>query len=186
MTENGTTRRRFLRGAAGAAAIAGATGEAAAQESLQVDLVDFAFEPGTEDPLTIPPGTTVNFVWQTPSHNINVTSKPEGSDWEGHMPIENTGFEISHTFEAEGTYEFHCDPHKGLGMVGEIVVEEGAALPGAGGGEGGGEVDPEHMGVPIQAHFVGLATILMLGVSLVFTFFFLKYGETPHSGYPKR
>ncbi|MDZ7702756.1 MAG: plastocyanin/azurin family copper-binding protein [Halobacteriales archaeon] len=201
-------RREFLRAATGAAgAAAAATGGASAQETatpsptetsggaedgsgatVQMDLVDFAYEPGTEEPLTIPPGTTVEFVWQTPSHNINVDSQPDGSDWEGHMPVENTGFETSHTFEVEGTYEFHCDPHQSLGMEGTIEVQEGAALPGegGGGGGGGGEVDPEHMGVPIQAHFVGLATILMLGVSLVFTFFLLKYGETPHSGYPKR
>jgi hypothetical protein len=37
------------------------------------------------------------------------------------------------------------------------------------------------MGVPIQAHFVGIATILAIIVSLVFTFFMLKYGESPHA-----
>jgi plastocyanin len=155
---------------------------------VQVDLVDFAFEPGTEEPLTIPPGTPVEFVWQTSNHNINLDSKPDGSDWEGHDPIENEGFTHEHTFETTGEYHFWCDPHRGLGMIGDIVVEEGASVPGAG-GEGGGvpeEVDPEEMGVPFQAHFVGLATILAIVISLVFTFYLLKYGETPHSGYPKR
>jgi hypothetical protein len=71
-------------------------------------------------------------------------------------------------------------------MIADIEVQEGAPLPGqGGGGEGGGEVEPEEMGVPFQAHFVGLATLLGIFVSLVFTFFFLKYGETPHSGYPE-
>ena len=200
-------RRDFLRaatGAAGAAAVG--TGAAAAQETatpsptetsgsegggsgetVEVQLVDYAFEPGTSSPLTIPPGTTVRFVWETSTHNIVIDSAPDGSDWAGHEPIEDTGFTHEHTFTTTGEYSFFCQPHQSLGMVGEIVVEEGASLPGAGGGGGGGgEVDPEHMGVPIQAHFVGLATILMLGVSLVFTFYVLKYGETPHSGYPKR
>ncbi|MFB6360212.1 MAG: plastocyanin/azurin family copper-binding protein [Halobacteriales archaeon] len=190
-------RREFLRVSSGAAAAtAVGSGAASAQESggegsgstVQVDLVDFAFEPGTEEPLTIPPGTIVKFVWQTSNHNINVDSKPDGSDWEGHKPIESQGFTHKHTFEVTGEYHFWCDPHRGLGMIGDIVVEEGASVPGAG-GEGGGvpeEVDPEEMGVPFQAHFVGLATILGIVISLVFTFYLLKYGESPHSGYPKR
>jgi len=147
-----------------------------------VNLVDFAFEPGTDSPLYITPGTTVNFVWETSTHNIVVDSQPDGAGWEGHQPIESAGFEYSHTFETTGTYEFHCQPHQDLGMVGTIVVNEQGAAPSGG---GGGEVDPEEMGVPFQAHFVGLATLIGIAISLVFTFFFLKYGETPNSGYPE-
>jgi plastocyanin len=201
-------RREFLRVATGAAGAAAAgSGAVGAQETatpsptatagedgggsgatVEVQLVDYAFEPGTDEPLVIPPGTTVRFVWETSTHNIKLDSKPDESDWNGHEPVEDEGFVHEHTFDATGDYHFWCDPHRGLGMVGDITVEEGAPVPGAG-GEGGGapeEVDPEEMGVPIQAHFVGLATILMIVVSLVFTFFLLKYGETPHSGYPKR
>ena len=47
---------------------------------------------------------------------------------------------------------------------------------------GGGEKEPHEMGVPFQAHYVGLATILMVLVSLIFTFFLLKYGESPNTG----
>jgi hypothetical protein len=66
-------------------------------------------------------------------------------------------------------------------MLGAIEVSSGG-----GGGEGGGEeVDPEEMGVPFQAHWVGVATLLGIGLALLLTFFFLKYGETPHSGYPE-
>ena len=147
-----------------------------------VTLVDYAYEPGTESPLYITPGTTVEFVWETNTHNIVVDSQPDGANWEGHEPIENAGFTYTHTFEATGEYAFHCQPHLNLGMEGTIVVNEQGAAPGAG---GGGEADPEHMGVPFQAHFVGLATIVGIVISLVFTFFFLKYGETPHSGYPE-
>jgi hypothetical protein len=62
-------------------------------------------------------------------------------------------------------------------MVGTVVVNESGSAPG-GGAE---EADPKHMGVPIQAHFVGIATVLAIIVSLVFTFFQLKYGESPHA-----
>ncbi|MDZ7702743.1 MAG: plastocyanin/azurin family copper-binding protein [Halobacteriales archaeon] len=175
MTDNGTTRRGFLRGAAGTAALAGATGGAAAQEggTLQIDLVDFAFEPGTDDPAQITPGTTVDFVWQTPSHNINLTSKPEASEWEGHMPIENTGFETSHTFEVEGTYEFHCDPHKGLGMEGSIEVTPDAGGGGEG-GDGGGAPS-----IPDAAKTVGVGLFGAMMATLGLAYFLLKYGGSP-------
>jgi len=158
------------------------TGGGGGGETVQVDLVDYAYEPGTEEPLYISPGTTVNFVWQTNTHNIVVDSQPEGANWAGYEPIENSGFEYAHTFETMGEYAFHCQPHANLGMEATIIVNEAGAPPG---GEGGGEVDPEHMGVAFQAHFVGAATIVALIVALIFTFFFLKYGETPHSGYPE-
>jgi hypothetical protein len=64
-------------------------------------------------------------------------------------------------------------------MKGAVVV--GSDYPGAGGGGASTPIDPEHMGVPFQAHFVGLATILALCVSLVFTFYLLKYGESAHT-----
>ena len=149
--------------------------------SQTITLVDYAFEPGTDQPAYVSPGTTVEFVWETNTHNIVVDSQPEGADWNGHEPVENAGFTYTHTFETTGEYAFHCQPHLNLGMEGTIVVNEQGAPP----QEGGGEADPEHMGVPFQAHFVGLATIVGIVISLVFTFFFLKYGETPHSGYPE-
>jgi plastocyanin len=148
-----------------------------------VNLVDYAYEPGTEEPLYIAPGTTVEFVWKTDTHNINVDSQPEGASWPGHDPVEGAGFTYSYTFETLGTYEYHCDPHENLGMVGTIVVNESGQPPG---GEGGGELDPHDMGVPFQAHFVGIATVLMMFVSLVYTFFVMKYGESPHASAPNK
>ncbi|MFC4407151.1 plastocyanin/azurin family copper-binding protein [Haloarchaeobius iranensis] len=144
---------------------------------------DYVYTPGTEEPLYISPGTTVTFEWESDNHNINPTSVPEGASWEGHMPTENTGFTYEHTFETLGTYEYQCDPHAGLGMKATIIVNESGQAPG---GEGGGEVDPEHMGVPIQAHWVGIATILAIMSSLMFTFYVLKYGESAHSSSPGR
>lgn len=168
------TRRRFLRGAAGTAALAGASGPAVAQEdeTLEIELVDFAYEPGTDDPARIVPGTTVSFVWTTPSHNINVTSQPEASDWDGHEPIEGEGFETSHTFEVEGTYEFHCDPHLNQGMEGTIEVTPDAAGDGA--AEGGGEP-----AIPDAAKTLGLGLFLALLTTLGLAYVLLKYGGSP-------
>jgi plastocyanin len=193
-------RRDFLRAASGVAGGAAATASAssvAAQEetttsgesgggggeTVTVELTNYKFTPGTDEPLYITPGTTVKFVWMTDTHNIVVESQPDGAGWEGHEPIENTGFEYEHTFETQGEYSYFCQPHKSLGMVATIVVNETGQAPGGGGGGGGGggEADPEHMGVPFQAHYVGIATILMMVVSVIYTFFFLKYGESANT-----
>ncbi|WP_255150511.1 plastocyanin/azurin family copper-binding protein [Halorarius halobius] len=178
-------RRDFLRTAGGATAMAGAvgaSGSAAAQSSKEVVVGpggSLVFEP-TE--LYVSPGTTVNFVWESDGHNIVVDSQPEGANWEGTeggaTKLYDTGHEYSHTFETTGTYEYACEPHRTAGMLGTVIVNESGQPPSAG---GGGPVDPKHMGVPIQAHFVGFATVLMIFVSLIFTFFMLKYGESPHA-----
>ena len=83
----------------------------------------YVFTAGTETPLRITPGTTVKFVWESDTHNIYVDSQPEGANWQGHESIENTGFTCEHTFEIKGTYHYWCEPHKGLGMIADIVVE---------------------------------------------------------------
>ena len=144
---------------------------------------NYTFVPGTGEPLYAAPGTTVEFVWQSDNHNIVVDSQPDGANWGGHEPIENTGFTYTHTFDTTGTYEYFCQPHQALGMSATIIVNESGQAPGGGGAE---EADPEHMGVPFQAHFVGIATIVMMIVSLVYTFFFVKYGESPNSSSPNR
>ncbi len=148
---------------------------------------NFVFDP---DSLTIPPGTTVNFAWKSNNHNVVPESQPDGAGWKGEGEQGTTfdeGHTYSYTFETPGTYEYVCTPHKGVGMVASLTVEEGASLSGEGSEKdgGGGEVDPEEMGVPFQAHWVGIATLLGIGLTLLLTFFFLKYGETPHSGYPE-
>jgi len=133
--------------------------------------------------LTIAPGTTVNFVWESDNHNIVVDSQPDGAGWEGTPGSDtyDTGYEYSHTFETTGTYEYYCQPHLSAGMEASITVQEGGAAAG-----GAGELDPEHMGVPFQAHYVGAATMLAIVVSLVFAFYLLKYGESPHASSPNR
>ena len=136
------------------------------------------YSPGTDEPLRIAPGTTVEFVWESDNHNIVVDSQPDEGGWEGHEPLENTGFSYEHTFETLGTYEYYCQPHQSAGMVGTIEVVEN---PDAGGG-GGGPKELHSFGVPIHAHWVGAATILGIIVTVIFTFYVLKYGESAHTG----
>lgn len=138
---------------------------------------DNVYEPET---LQIDPGTTVEFIWESDNHNVNPTEQPDDADWAGHEPLEDDGFEFSSTFEVEGEYEYVCDPHIGVGMIGEIIVggDDGAA--------GAPEVDIDELGIPIQKHFVGVATFLAIFVSFVFTFYLLKYGESAHTSSPGR
>ncbi|WP_255169346.1 cupredoxin domain-containing protein [Natrononativus amylolyticus] len=133
---------------------------------VEVAVVDYAYEPGTDSPLTIEPGTTVHWIWETDNHNIAVDSQPEESDWEGHEPIENAGFEYEHTFEVEGEYEYHCTPHIGLGMVAEIVVSENGDAGAAG---------PAEL-VPDTATTLVVATVASLVAVLGLSYVFLKYG----------
>ena len=80
----------------------------------------FQFDPAS---LTFEEGTTVEFVWEGGSHNINVTSQPDGSDWDGVDDVQGDGYEHEHTFETAGEYDYQCDPHSGS-MTGSIRVEE--------------------------------------------------------------
>ncbi|PSP95209.1 halocyanin domain-containing protein, partial [Halobacteriales archaeon QS_4_62_28] len=79
-------------------------------------------------------------------------------------------------------YKYYCAPHESLGMKGAVVV--GSDYPTAGsGGEGGGveTLEPEEAGVPIQPHWVGIGAGLIMVISTVFTFYLLKYSESPHT-----
>lgn len=174
-TDPSVSRRGFLRATAGAGGIAAGSGVVAGQENqtATVELVDFAFEPGTEQPLEITPGTTVTFVWETDTHNITVESQPDGAEWDGHETIENAGFETEHTFDVEGEYHFFCQPHKDLGMEGTIIVTEDAD---SGGGDDGGNGGPAGPSMPDSAKTLGVLTFAALVVTLGLAFALMKYG----------
>ena len=96
------------------------------------------FEPET---LTVESGTTVTFEWATDNHNIVVESQPEDGDWDGQAEIENTGYTHEHTFEADGEYEYICEPHA-PDMRGVVVVEGG--MDGSADDSENGTDDPEN------------------------------------------
>lgn len=128
-------RRTYLAGlgATGAAALAGcsstgsdgsATTTTLPPNTVECDLVDYAFDPGTKHPLTIDAGTTVHFVWKTGGHNIVPKDQPSKADWRGESKIRGQGYTDDYTFTVPGKYHFICQPHVNLGMVGDIVVSE--------------------------------------------------------------
>ncbi|MFB6137224.1 MAG: plastocyanin/azurin family copper-binding protein [Halobacteriaceae archaeon] len=168
-----------------------------------VEMGSTSFNPSS---ITIAPGDTVK--WSNTSslgHTVTAYGDkiPEGAAYfaSGGFDSEqaardayasgdpSTGFippgeTYTHTFTTTGTYEYFCIPHEAAGMKGTVEVVEGGG--GDGGGGGHGALSPHEMGVPFQAHFVGIATVLMMLVSLVYTFFVVKYGSSPHASSPNR
>jgi len=175
----GVTRRGFLRSAAIGAGTTGAVaGQATAQEqtttaagdgggeTVRVEAGDYYFRPGTDETLYITPGTTVRWEFVTDGHNIHVDSQPSGANWEGHEPIEDTGFTYEHTFEVKGEYHYWCVPHKPLGMIADIVVNDSGEPPSGG---------PTSV-LPDSARTLGVAATGALVSVLGLAYVFLKYG----------
>jgi len=131
--------------------------------------------------LWIDAGTEVTFEWTgNQSHNVLFEEMPDGAGVSGHESLESGGFSFSVTFDTAGVYKYFCQPHKGLGMLGAVAVGGDVATKSVSSGGGGKEL--HELGVPIQAHWVGAATILGIVMTVVFSFYVLKYGESPHTG----
>ena len=172
------TRRGFLRTATGAAAV-GATGTASAQETTEDGggggggTEEVTVGPGgnlSYDPaeLTIQPGTTVVWSWDSDNHNVVPSAQPDDADWGGteggDSQTYDTGHEYEYTFEVEGDYEYYCTPHQQAGMTAAITVTSDT---------GGGSAAPA---IPSSAKTLGIATTAALVFTLGLAYFFMKYG----------
>ena len=84
---------------------------------LGTDAGMLAFEPST---VNISAGDSVKFV--------NNKLAPHNAVFDGHEELSHPdlafapGESWEETFSAAGTYDFYCEPHRGAGMVGKIVV----------------------------------------------------------------
>lgn len=122
----------------------------------------FAYAPTA---LWVDPGTTVTFEWASDTHNVVVETQPDGADWAGHEPVEDTGFAFEHTFEAGGVYDYYCQPHLGLGMKGTVVVGDDVPMTSPGGTDRGFSFPGGDLGVAFLGLLfgtVGLAAALVL------------------------
>ncbi|MFK8006200.1 MAG: DUF5689 domain-containing protein [Saprospiraceae bacterium] len=72
--------------------------------------------------LTITVGQTVQWVNTGGSHNVNGTTATFPNNPESFGNGVSTGWTFNHTFMTPGTYDYQCDPHVGLGMVGTVTV----------------------------------------------------------------
>ena len=76
-----------------------------AQAANVVRIVDFGFSPAT---VTIPQGGTVTWVNCSASATVH-TSTADGGAWASGSLAQHVTFE--RTFDAAGSFPFHCDPH---------------------------------------------------------------------------
>ncbi|WP_227354339.1 plastocyanin/azurin family copper-binding protein [Haladaptatus salinisoli] len=85
----------------------------------------YTFEPAE---VTIPPGGTIEWIWESDIHNIVVETQPKNANWTGSpgdpAKTYDTGFSFTHTFETQGRYEYYCQPHLAAGMTGEVEVTD--------------------------------------------------------------
>lgn len=84
---------------------------------------DNKFTPAT---VTIKVGETVTWKNNGGFHNVNGTTDTYPDNPEGFTNGNASGsaWTFTHTFTKAGTYDYRCDPHAGLGMVGKVIVEE--------------------------------------------------------------
>jgi plastocyanin len=184
---SGISRRGFLRGVAGGAALAGASGVGTAQEATThtVDMTDqLVFDP---DAITIAPGDTI--VWENVGsigHSVTAYEEeiPEEAEYfaTGGFDDEQTarsayeagdpdsgdvggGGSFEHTFEIEGTYGYFCIPHENVGMVASVDV-----VP------GGGDTGPIEPAVPGSFRDLTVAVTGAAVAVLSLAYVFLKYG----------
>ncbi|MFB6178213.1 MAG: halocyanin domain-containing protein [Halorientalis sp.] len=123
-------------------------------------------------------GATVKWEWTGKGGAHNVVAND--GEFDSGSPTGSAGVNLEHTFKKDGVYNYHCKPHEASGMKGAIVVGTDYPTKAAGGGSNV-VTDPTEMGIPFQAHYVGISAILATFMTLVFTFFLLKYGESPNS-----
>lgn len=121
--------RREVLAAIGLGSLALATGAVPALAASRFEIKMLARDPGdptkrmlfTPDVLKVQPGSTITFTPTNPGHNAQSTPGmiPTGAE-----PFRfGIGRAGSVTLTQPGFYGYHCLPHRGMGMVGLIIVE---------------------------------------------------------------
>ena len=142
---------------------------------------DLAFSPAG---IWIDPGTTVIWEWTGDGGEHNVETVDGPADLDSELTAE-AGFTYEHEFteDDEGITDYVCAPHEGLDMKGAVAVGDDVPTAEAAAGDTGWPEDfAGEVGVPLQKHYIGIISVLGIAVSLVFTFYVLKYGESPNTG----
>ena len=73
----------------------------------------------SEEIVRIGVGDTVTWVPTDKGHNVEMVSSPNDIKFKS-----KNNKEVSLTFEQTGSYYYWCTPHKGMGMIGLILVGE--------------------------------------------------------------
>ena len=92
--------------------------------SQEKHIIQVANTQFTPNELTITVGDTVE--WQNTQgyHNVNGTQDTYPSNPESFGNSPGNGWVFSHVFKTAGNYDYRCDPHFSLGMIGKITAKE--------------------------------------------------------------
>ena len=71
----------------------------------------------SQEILETPAGSTVKWVPTDKGHNVEIVASPNDMKFKS-----KNGKEVSITFDTPGIYYYWCTPHKGMGMIGLVVV----------------------------------------------------------------
>ena len=71
----------------------------------------------SQEIIKIAAGSTVKWVPTDKGHNVEIIASPNDLKFKS-----KNGKEASVTFETPGIYYYWCTPHKGMGMIGLVVV----------------------------------------------------------------
>ena len=72
----------------------------------------------SQEIVEIAAGSTVKWVPTDKGHNVEIIASPNDMKFKS-----KNGKEASVTFETPGIYYYWCTPHKGMGMIGLVVVD---------------------------------------------------------------
>ncbi len=97
-----------------------------AQQNFDVDVLNNIFDP---ENITITVGDTVTWTNLEGFHNVNGDQSifPDNPESFSSGGASSGNWVYQHVFTIPGIYDYQCDPHAGLGMVGTVTVEEGSA-----------------------------------------------------------
>ncbi|MDC1120650.1 plastocyanin/azurin family copper-binding protein [Alphaproteobacteria bacterium] len=71
----------------------------------------------SQEIVEIAAGSTIKWVPTDKGHNVEIIASPNEMKFKS-----KNGKEASVTFETPGIYYYWCTPHKGMGMIGLVVV----------------------------------------------------------------
>ena len=135
--------------------------------------------------LWVDPGTTITWEWTGAggAHNVVNVEGPAGLDSGDAVGTEGHTYEYEVTEEDAGITSYVCVPHEGVSMFGGLAVGDDIDTVETGGASTGWPENIAYVGVPLHAHWVGIVSMLGIGLTFVFTFYMLKYGESAHTGH---
>lgn len=94
-----------------------------AQSNTMVEVRSNVYDPAE---VTISVGDTVTWTNVQGVHNVNALQSvfPDNPEGFRNGNAAGPGWTYSYVFTLPGTYDYQCDPHVTLGMVGKVIVEE--------------------------------------------------------------